>query len=225
VTIFVDRAGLSASDGATHHGIFDVSFLSQIPNMKIYAPISEASLKRAMKEALALNSPVAIRYPNASENKDISSKFIDIDSTKELSIKIDFEKNDTIDIMIITHGKILSEAEKAKNKLKEQGIKVGIILLEVLKPYDKIAQTIASIIPSELKGIISLEEEIKSGGVGMNLYYALKKCSDFDLSKYTVMATDDTFVAKRCAGQSIYDAANISADHIFKEAIKLYEEK
>ena len=220
VVICVDRAGLNAGDGATHHGIFDVAFLSQIPNIKIYSPLTEESLRRAMEEAFSLNMPVAIRYPNAYENPNIAKNFLNPDNSDNLGIKLDF-KNDDYDIIIITHGKIVSEAIKAKENLKKQGITVGIILLEVIKPYLEVAEKIKFVITKAPKGIIFLEEEIKSGGMGMNLQLALKK-QGFDIQNSVIMATDDSFVTDRSEGQHIYDSAKISEKYISEEAIKLY---
>ena len=75
VKIIVDRAGLAVSDGPTHHGIFDVAFLSHIPNTVIYSPITYGSLSFAVEEALRLDAPVAIRYPNTSENERVCKEF------------------------------------------------------------------------------------------------------------------------------------------------------
>jgi 1-deoxy-D-xylulose-5-phosphate synthase len=218
VVMCIDRAGLNPSDGATHHGIFDVSFLSHIPNIKIYTPIFEDSLKRALAEAFLSNGPVAIRYPNACENSNIAAFSSPADT---LDIKLDFCQDP--DIIIITHGKIVSEAVKAKEQLlSEKGIRVGIILLEFLKPYDKIAKAIAPYIQEKTKGIIFLEEEIQSGGMGMNLQASLRDISSFNINRSVIMAVNDSFVTERKAGENIYDSAKISAKYIFKNAIDLY---
>jgi 1-deoxy-D-xylulose-5-phosphate synthase len=220
VVMCIDRAGLNPSDGATHHGIFDVSFLSHIPNIKIYTPIFEDSLKRALAEAFLSNGPVAIRYPNACENSNIATAFSSPADT--LDIKLDFCQEP--DIIIITHGKIVSEALKAKEQLlSEKGIRVGIILLEFLKPYDKIAKAIAPYIQEKTKGIIFLEEEIQSGGMGMNLQASLRDISGFNINRSVIMAVNDSFVTERKAGENIYDSAKISAKYICKNAIDLYD--
>ncbi|MBQ9745755.1 MAG: 1-deoxy-D-xylulose-5-phosphate synthase, partial [Clostridia bacterium] len=74
VTICVDRAGLNPSDGATHHGLFDVAFLSGVPNMTIYTPVTEAALKKALRESLELCAPSAVRYPKGGENARINAE-------------------------------------------------------------------------------------------------------------------------------------------------------
>ena len=221
VVICVDRAGLSASDGATHHGIFDVAFLSQVPNMRIYSPVSEASLKKAMKEAFERNSPVAIRYPNACEDNSITDKFSPIDNTEKLSASVDFAKGSKPDLLIICYGKIVSEALKAKESLKNSGINCGIILLELIKPYSDIAKLIREHISDELPPIIFLEEEIKSGGMGMNLKEALLNVANEKSLDSIIMATDDSFVTERLPDEHIYDSARISAKYIVENAKKL----
>ena len=213
VVICVDRAGLNPGDGATHHGIFDVSFLSHIPGMTIYAPMFESSMKRILKQAFASNSPVAIRYPNSYEDKELLNTFKDINSDI-CPIKSDFSKNDKPDVVIITHGKIIHEAIKAQKVLEEKEIRIGIVLLEMIKPYPIIAEKIKEILPISAKGIVFLEEEIQSGGMGMNLKHSLENIISVPHDFYEIIATNDTFVTDRKEGQSIYQTAKISVDDI-----------
>ena len=221
VVICVDRAGLSASDGATHHGIFDVAFLSQIPNVRIYSPISKESLRKAMTEAFACSSPVAIRYPNAYEDTSVTDRFKPIDNAENLSASADFAKGSKPDVLIICYGKIVSEALKAKEALKESSINCGIILLELIKPYSHIAKLVREYLSEALPPIIFLEEEIKSGGMGMNLKEALLNIDNAKPSASIIMATDDSFVANRLPDEPIYDSAKISAKYIIENAKKL----
>ncbi len=74
---FVDRAGLNLSDGPTHAGVFDVAFLSEIPGLRIYTPITVAALRQAMDEAFACGEPCAVRYPNGRENRAVVERFYD----------------------------------------------------------------------------------------------------------------------------------------------------
>ena len=75
VVICSDRAGLNAHDGATHHGIFDVAFLSEIPGIRIYTPITFKGLEKSLDRALSGNFPAVIRYPHAGEDPTILSAF------------------------------------------------------------------------------------------------------------------------------------------------------
>ncbi len=217
VKICIDRAGLSDADGATHHGIFDVAFLSHIPDVKIFTPITDHTLRQALKEANELNTPCAIRYPNACENERVVREFYST-LPEKLGYAKNFEDPESLDCVIITHGRIVTEALKARDELAKDGIKLGVILLEVLKPYDKTAADILDVIPERACKILFLEEEIKYGGMGMILSEEMKRYDKFKNKRVSIMATDDTFV-ERHTGCTLYDDARISAKYII-DAIK-----
>ena len=158
VVICVDRAGLNAADGATHHGLFDVAFLSEIPNLKIYTPITYETLKIAIKQAFDEGIPCAIRYPNGYESQDIVDEFYSSNVHSSLGAVSNFSVDDKVDAVIVTHGRIALEAIKACKALKQKGINVGIILLEFLKPYDECAKNIASLMPTITCPVILYEE-------------------------------------------------------------------
>lgn len=195
VVFCVDRAGLNASDGATHHGIFDVAFLSEIPNLKIYTPITRAALRAAMKQALTDEGASAIRYPNGYEDKAIVETFygegVDSDCIAiRPSCGYDTE---TLDSVIITHGRIALEAIEAQNLLGARGHRTGILLLEQLKPYGEIAAQVAQYLPKRACKILFLEEEIRAGGMGMMLSDALAGYEAMQNKAVEIMALDDGF--------------------------------
>ena len=166
VRIIIDRAGLAKSDGPTHHGIFDVAFLSHIPDIRLFAPITFKSLEAALEATKNDPGPVAIRYPNSGEDPAVVSTFY---PTGEYGIPF-VRSDDVMDpvAVIVTYGGIVSEALKAKELLKEKGIKVSVILVEELKPYDQTALMIASQIPDDVP-IVFVEEGIYDGGASMIL--------------------------------------------------------
>lgn len=220
VLIAIDRAGLNLKDGATHHGIFDVAFLSHIPNMRIYTPVTNEGLCTSMREAFTLNEPCAIRYPSGSENSNVIDRFYFRQDFADIGLKCDFEADEQKDIVIVTHGRIVNEAMAAADALSSK-IKVGIILLEMLKPYGQIAEKIFAALPNTTKGILFLEEEIRSGGMGMNLADLMR---DRLLDKgigFDILATDDDFVCTLEAGQSIYAAAGVGQKQIEKKINEL----
>ncbi len=215
VVFCLDRAGLSQSDGATHHGIFDVAFMSHIPNMKIYAPASFRSLKCILKAALQDNGPVAIRYPNGAENPRVIAEFFCDNklSSGNSFVHNNYSDKDNLDALIITHGRICAEALKASDILKEQGINTGIILLECLKPHKDIADKISELMPRAAAKIIFLEEEIKAGGMGMILSETLLSYSVMNNKTVRIMALDDNF-AIQDKDEHIYKTAKLSAEDI-----------
>ncbi len=195
VVFCIDRAGLNASDGATHHGIFDVAFLSEIPNLKIYTPITRRALRAAMKQALTDGGASAIRYPNGYEDAAIVDAFygesVDLDRIAvRCSRGYDAE---SLDSVIVTHGRIASEAIRAQKMLAERGHHVGILLLEQLKPYGEIAAEVVEYLPRRACKVLFLEEEIRAGGMGMMLSDALAGYETMQNKAVEIMALEDSF--------------------------------
>ena len=217
VKICIDRAGLSDADGATHHGIFDVAFLSHIPDIKIFTPITDYTLRLALSEANELDTPCAIRYPNACESERVVREFYSA-LPEKLGFAKNFDDPEKLECVIITHGRIVTEALSAADELRKEGTAVGIILLEVLKPYDECAKAILGSLPEGACKILFLEEEIKYGGMGMILSEELSKHEKIKNKSISIIATDDTFV-ERHAGCSIYEDAHICAEYII-QAVK-----
>ncbi len=213
VVIAVDRAGLNLKDGPTHHGIFDVAFLSQIPELKIYTPITNEGLRATLSEAFSLGYPVAIRYPSGKEDPDTVKRFYADGDYTSISLRCDFKTADEKDTLIITHGRIVNEAVAAAEMLGAE-YSVGIMLLEYLKPYEQISKEIIERMPVGVKRVLFLEEEIRSGGMGMNLTDRL--CGYFDKNgiSHGILATDDSFVSVVKKGQDIYTAAGVSRENI-----------
>lgn len=221
VVICVDRAGLNAADGATHHGLFDVAFLSEIPNLKIYTPITYETLKIAIKQAFDEGIPCAIRYPNGYESQDIVDEFYSSNVHSSLGTVSNFSVDDKVGAVIVTHGRIALEAIKACKALKQKGINVGIILLEFLKPYGECAENVASLMPTIACPVILYEEEIRSGGMGMNLYDKLVNLDIMKNKNIQIMAVDDSFVTARKKGEAIYTSAKIDADSVCQKISEL----
>jgi 1-deoxy-D-xylulose-5-phosphate synthase len=219
--ICVDRAGLNSGDGATHHGIFDVAFLSQIPNLRIYTPTSLGALRAAMNDAMIRELPCAIRYPSGCDNADIVNSFYGDGKFNVPAAVCDYQEETTPKLVIITDGRIVTEAMAAKEQLRDNGISVGIILLEMIKPYSECADNVAKLLPEETKNIIFLEEEIRSGGMGMNLSDTMARRGMLADIKYEIIAVDDNFVDKREKGQSVYSAAAVDCEHIVTVAKSL----
>ena len=213
VKICIDRAGLSEADGATHHGIFDVAFLSQVPGMKIYTPITNAALERALEEMNESDTPCAVRYPNGVECDRVLSEFYPNGVGQALGAVRNYGDGDAPSAVVVTHGRIVKEALEASDILAEKGIKVGIILLEVLKPYGETAERILSMLPKTAEKVVFLEEEIKNGGMGMILSDRLKDTAAMSGKTVRLIAVDDTFV-ERHKGNNVYADAHISAKDI-----------
>ncbi len=195
VVFCIDRAGFNGADGATHHGIFDVAMLSQIKNIKTYTPVSYAGLAASLESALSENVPSAIRYPSGCECQEVVQAFYCDNNFAEVSVKTDFSVSDKPKNIIVTHGRISRECLKAKKLLEDEGIEVGILLCEYISPYDSLADEIVSRLDGlSPENIFFVEEEIRSGGFGENLSFALKNKSAFNGSAYHIIAAEDAFV-------------------------------
>ncbi len=221
VVICIDRSGLNAKDGATHHGIFDVAFLSHIPNMVIYTPITEKGLRASLRAAFDKNCPCAIRYPSGYECDEVVNRFYSGGGFENIGIKSDFSLEDKKQFVIVTHGRIVREAMAAADMLNAEGISVGIALLEMLKPYKDAAEKILALLSNDTRGVLFLEEEIRSGGMGMNLTDIMRSTFEEKGIKYDALAIDDSFVPYVQKGQSIYEAAGIDRNSICEKIKKI----
>lgn len=221
VRLIIDRASLADGDGPTHHGIMDVSFLSAIPNMCIFAPATFASLDRFLAASLEANMPLAIRYPNMKDDAEINETFFKDGDTDTVAHK-NFDDIESNRVVIVTYGKIVKEAMTAAEKLKKQGVECGIILLETLKPYDIVADRVAKWLPNAPAAVIFLEEGIKNGGAGMLTFEKLheRHAPQMANKNTKILAIDDSF-AVRTQDEPIYRTAKIGANDILRAAVHL----
>ena len=213
VTLCIDRAGLNRADGATHHGIFDVAFLSEVPGMTIYAPVTEKTLILAMEEAAENSGPCAIRYPSGREDKMISDAFYGEEISGPLGVRYTQNAEVHTDVLIVTYGRIAAEALKARMILSERGVSCGIALLEKLKPYGECAEALRGLLPSDGGLVLFLEEEIRAGGMGMMLSDEMDRKGYLLGLRHKILALDDSF-ALQDKDEDIYVTAGVSAKDI-----------
>ena len=157
VKFMVDRAGLVGGDGETHQGIFDLSYLSNIPNMNIIAPKNKYELADAVRFAADFSHPIAIRYPRGEA----------YDGLKEYRAPIEYGRSEIIyrekDIALIAAGTMVKKAVEVRKCLKEQGYSVTLVNARFVKPIDeKCLETL-----SETHYLfVTMEENVVSGGFG-----------------------------------------------------------
>lgn len=218
VTFCIDRSGLNQSDGATHHGIFDIAFLSQIPDISIYTPACFAALRTVLKEAVSDGSCNAIRYPSGCEDKLITDEFYPEGHLSAFD-GIRTSGLDDCSGIIITHGRIAAEAIHARNLLRNKGINIGLILCEKIKPYGELAEKIADVLPEKSIKIVTLEEEIRAGGFGMLALDALSSFPVMKNKKTSILATADSFCIPD-KGETCFEKSGIDRNSIVSEFIK-----
>lgn len=157
VIFAIDRAGLVGSDGETHQGIFDISYLSVIPNMTIMAPKNKWELSDMMKFAVAYDGPIALRYPRGAA----------YDGLKEIRQPIELAKSELIrkgsTVAIMALGSMVKTAVDVVKLLEAEGISATLINARFAMPFDKEA---IKKLPAEHSLLVTMEENVQSGGFG-----------------------------------------------------------
>ncbi len=157
VVFAIDRAGLVGSDGETHQGIFDLSYLSSIPNMHIMAPKNKWELSDMIKYAVDFGAPIAVRYPRGEA----------YDGLKEFRLPIEYGKSEWIyeeeDICLMAVGSMVRVAEQVRRELKERGYSCSLVNARFVKPIDEEAVMEARAVH---KLLVTMEENVASGGFG-----------------------------------------------------------
>ena len=157
VVFAIDRAGLVGSDGETHQGIFDISYLSSIPNMTIMAPKNKWELSDMIKYAVNFGAPIAVRYPRGEA----------YDGLKEYRAPISIGKCEWIyretEIALFALGSMVKTAVAVRDALKAKGYSCSLINARLAKPLDEDA---LRYITEHHKLIVTMEENVISGGFG-----------------------------------------------------------
>lgn len=162
VIFAIDRAGIVGDDGATHHGLFDISYLRHIPNLMIMIPKDENELRHMLCTSLQHDGPVAIRYPRGQG--------IGVPLDKEL-IQLPIGKAERVKegnhVSIWAVGAMVAEAHKTSEELeREWGIQAEVINARFVKPFDT-ALLIDSVKNTEL--LVTMEENVRLGGFGSSV--------------------------------------------------------
>ncbi len=157
VVFAIDRAGLVGSDGETHQGIFDLTYLTGIPNMTVCAPKNKWELSDMMKFAVAFDAPIAVRYPRGTA----------YDGLKEFRAPVRCGKAEWIyrekQIALLAVGSMVKTAEAVREQLKQKGFSVSLLNARFVKPIDEEAVLEAC---GEHELIVTLEENVSCGGYG-----------------------------------------------------------
>lgn len=157
VVFAIDRAGLVGSDGETHQGLFDLSYLSSIPNMSIMAPKNKWELSEMLKFATEFNAPIAFRYPRGTA----------YDGLRDYHAPILYGKSEWIyeeeDIALLAVGSMVGVAKEVREDLKDRGYDCSMINARFVKPID---ENILDELAEKHKLLVTLEENVGSGGYG-----------------------------------------------------------
>lgn len=205
VVFAIDRAGLVGSDGETHQGIFDLSYLSLIPNITILSPKTMSDLPLLFEWAVNSNRPVAIRYPRG--NDEIELKPIK---------KVSYGKWETIckgkDVAIIATGKMVQKAYLAN---KKYNLNVDIVNATFIKPLDE--KLLLKII-KEKKNIITIEDNVLNGGLGSQVSMFLAKNEFCGIIK--AIGFEDRFIEQGSV-KELFEQENITEEKIQEAVYRL----
>ena len=207
VVFAVDRAGLVGADGETHHGMFDLSYLTMIPNMTVLCPADGYQLEEMLEYAIKeLDGPVAIRYPRGSSagNHLRLKPFIGVNPVL----------SEGVDVTLLPVGAMLDNALIAASKLREANLDVGITLINILKPTDMIS------INSTSKLLVTLEDNTIRGGFG-TVVDQLYSESSVDVMNF---ALPDQFVEQGTIAE-LQKECKISPDDVVKGVLDYFEER
>lgn len=199
VVFAVDRAGLVGSDGATHQGIFDLSYLTSIPGLTVMAPKNRWELSDMLRFAIRFDGPIAVRYPRGEA----------YDGLREFRAPIETGRSEMIyeesQIALFALGSMVSIAEKVRAVLKEQGYSVTLVNARFAAPLDeacirRLADT------HEL--IVTMEENVASGGLGEHV--AAFVCKEQLPVQLLAVSVPDQFVEHGSVGE-LYEMLGLDA--------------
>lgn len=181
VVFAVDRAGIVGSDGETHQGIFDLSYLSSIPNMHIMAPKNKWELSDMMKFAVKFGAPIAVRYPRGEA----------YDGLSEFREPLEYGKSEMIfdekEIALLAVGSMVKTATEVRNALKEKGYHVTLVNGRFIKPIDT---QMLDRLSQNHKLLVTMEENVESGGFGEKVRSYIDE-NGYNLSVLSVCVPDE----------------------------------
>ena len=209
VVFGVDRAGLVGADGETHHGVFDLSYLSSIPNMTIFAPADGTQLEEMLEYAVKdINSPVAIRYPRGSAEFE----HLKLKPFSGINIRL----SAGTDITILAVGSMLDTALEAARELMSKGYNVGVTNICVISPFED------RLTDLDTKLVITIEDNVLRGGFGEAFASrALKNGYSYGL---ITLGVPDAFIEQGSVEQLRIECGMTASD-IVKGATEYFERK
>ena len=212
VVFAIDRAGLVGSDGETHQGIFDISYLSSIPNMTVMAPKNKRELADMMQYATSFPTPIAVRYPRGTA----------YDGLKEFRAPIQLGKSETLvegsGIALFALGSMVQTAEKVAKMLGEQGVEATVINARFAVPFDK--EKVKELAQNH-KLLVTMEENVTSGGFGEHVASYVNE-NDIDI-KVQVVAIPDAYVEHGNVDR-LKEDIGIDANSVYERIMNLYQQ-
>lgn len=212
VVFAVDRAGLVGSDGETHQGCFDLSYLSLMPNMTVLAPKNKWELSDMIKFAVDFDGPIAVRYPRGEA----------YDELQEQRAPIVLGRAETIcegdgSVALLAVGSMVKTAMETAELLRKQGIRPAVVNARFVKPFDRDA---VRRLAKEYRLVVTMEENVCTGGFGEQVQSYL--ASEGIHTPVLRAAIPDMFVEQGGVGE-LYRMLGIDAAGIAEKIIHALE--
>lgn len=185
VILCLDRAGLVGEDGPTHHGIFDIAFMRDLPNFIVMAPKDGEELQRMLEKAVEWDKPVSIRYPRGKARQLVS-----LSSSTPLEIGKAETLRDGKDLTVLAVGSMVNTALKMSELLSKKGIEAAVINARFIKPLD--AEMLERVF-RETKKVVTIEEGVISGGFGSAVLEFMERENVNDI-KIKCLGLPDEFI-------------------------------
>ncbi len=209
VTFCIDRGGLVAEDGTTHHGAFDMAFLRHVPNMVVMAPKDENELQHMMKTCLQYEGPASVRYPRGVSlgvKMDAEPKALPVGQGEVLK--------EGADVALIAIGVTVWEAFKAAERLEQEGLSTAVVNGRFVKPLDV---GLIEDVAKKVRYVVTVEEGARMGGFGSAVLEAL---SDLGLThlRTKVLGLPDWYI-EQGPQDLLRERYGLTADGIY-ESVK-----
>src|SRR5258708_3143520 len=165
VVFAMDRAGIVGEDGPTQHGVFDIGFMSMIPNMRVMAPKDENELRHMLYTAVYMDGPVSLSYPGGKGvgvSMDAKLKKLEIGKAELLS-PATLELAEQHDCTILAYGSTVTQAEQAAKELAAEGISAAVVNARCAKPLD---EEMIIRLAQGTRRLVTIEDHVVAGGFG-----------------------------------------------------------
>lgn len=208
VVFCVDRAGLVGSDGETHHGVFDVSYLSSVPDMTVLCPASYAELETMLRTAIYdINGSVAIRYPRGGEGK-----YTACNTAPETLLR------DGRDVTLVCYGIMTNEVLDAAERLAAEGISAEVIKLSMIKPpdFDLVMRSLRK------TGKLLISEDVCEAGCVGSRILEEAAISEIDIRAAKLLNLGEGIVPHGTVAELLHDFG-LDADGIVSAAMEMMD--
>lgn len=213
VTLCIDRGGLVAEDGTTHHGAFDLSYLRHVPSMVVMAPKDENELQHMIKTCLSYEGPTAVRYPRGT------SLGVEMDpEPRTLPIGEGELLREGYDIALVAVGVTVSQAEEAAERLAQEGISAAVVNGRFVKPLDA---ALIEKVAKQVKCVLTVEEGCRMGGFGSAVLECLSDAGLWHIPTRVVGLPD--WYIEQGPQVLLREKYGLTADGICQEAKALLE--